>query len=100
MSEEEKKAIEDTKKKIKNTQEGLDKGEYYGERYNLEQEIKREVILLNLIDRLQIENERKNKIIDLLIDDFQLEGYLQFESKDDVLSYYNRRINLEEAKDE
>lgn len=45
--------------------------------------------------RLQNNNDRKDKIIDLLIDDLQQEGYLKFESKDDVLSYYNRRINLE-----
>ena len=53
MSEEEKEAIENTKKKIEATQKGLEEGRYYGERFNLEQDIKREQVLLNYIDKLQ-----------------------------------------------
>ena len=56
MSEEEKEAIENTKKKIEATQKGLEKGNYYGERFNLEQNIKREQTLLNYIEKLQKEN--------------------------------------------
>lgn len=58
MSEEEKQAIENTLIKIENTQKGLDKGNYYGERFNLEQEVKREQTLLNLINSLLIDNEK------------------------------------------
>lgn len=51
MSEEEQEAIKETKKKIESTQKGLKEGRYYGEQFNLEREIKREQILLNLIDK-------------------------------------------------
>lgn len=63
MSEQEKEAIENTKKKIEATQKGLEEGKYYGERFNLEQDIKREQVLLNYIDKLQKENEKLKELV-------------------------------------
>ena len=78
MTNEEKKAIEKTKKKIESTQKGLKEGRYYGEHFNLEREIKREQILLNLIDKLQKENSELKKM-DLTT--VYMKGFYDSESK-------------------
>lgn len=76
MTEEEKEEIENTKKKIETIQNGLKEGKYYGERFNLEQEIKREQTLLNLIDKLQKENQKKDKVIEEIKN--KLEEHIKF----------------------
>lgn len=78
MTNEEEKVIEETKKKIESTQKGLKEDKYYGEQFNLEREIKREQILLNLINRLQKENsELKNMDLTTVY----MKGFYDSESK-------------------
>lgn len=55
-SKEVKEAIELLHNEILSIKEGLEKGWYYGERYNLEQEIKKKETLLNYISELEEEN--------------------------------------------
>ena len=53
-----KEAIELLHNEILSIKEGLEKGWYYGERYNLEQEVKKKETLLNYISELEKENEK------------------------------------------
>lgn len=46
-------------------------------------------IILNLIDKLQ-------KVIDLIIDDFQMENYFVGMTNKEVREYYKKRKELEE----
>lgn len=84
MSEEEKKAIEEVKSYIEWVK---DRGT------NTDKDIE---IVLNLIDRLQKELDKKDKMIDLIIDDFQTEGYLKETTYEQVKKYYDNRNELKQ----
>lgn len=79
MSEEEKQAIEETKTRIEKTKQGLDKGWYFGERFYLEREIERYEIILNLIDRLQKENEENKNLLNKTINYISIKEGTDFE---------------------
>ena len=53
-------------------------------------------VLLNLIEKLQKENEELEKTIDLIIDDFQMENYFIGMTNKEVREYYKKRKELKE----
>ena len=53
-------------------------------------------IVLNYIDKLQEKNQVLEKIIDLIIDDFQIENYFVNMTNKEVREYYKKRKELKE----
>lgn len=53
-------------------------------------------LLLNYIDKLQEKNQVLEKIIDLIIDDFQIENYFVNMTNKEVREYYKKRKELKE----
>lgn len=50
----------------------------------------------NLISKLQADIEIKDKVIDLIIDDFQTEGYFKKMTYEQVKKYYDNRNELKQ----
>ena len=75
--------------------------EYIGENYffgkqgieNLKKDIN---VTLNYLNHLQKELDKKDKIIDLIIDDFQTEGYFKEMTYEQVKKYYDNRNELKQ----
>ena len=77
------------KNEILSIKEGLKKGWYYGERYNLEQEIKKKETLLNYISELEKDNKRYEK---------ELHGVLKYSIskhviRDKIEELYNTEVD-------
>lgn len=109
MTEEEEKAIEYFKEHIKYFKEQIKFIEtvdcdYYDEEYELyKNRVKQFEIILNLIERLKAESEKKDKIIDLILQDLMVCGGLDFidigksdgnfaEDKQKLKQHYERKV--------
>ena len=95
MTEEEQKAIEELKKdldiEIKECSSSNDYRHLSGLYLNGNVET-----ILNLISKLQADIEIKDKVIDLIIDDFQTEGYFKKMTYEQVKKYYDNRNELKQ----
>lgn len=93
MTEEEKKVIEN----IENSIECLSFPSYFGEgSFIMNIELNDLKIILNLISKQQSDIEIKDKVIDLIIDDFQTEGYFKKMTYEQVKKYYDNRNELKQ----
>lgn len=77
-SKEVKEAIELLHNEILSIKEGLEKGWYYGERYNLEQEIKKKETILNYISELEEENTNLKEMYIRTARNFDEKGKTEF----------------------
>ena len=55
-------------------------------------------IILNLIENQKAELEKKDKIIDLIVEDFQNDGYLKGMSREEILDHYQERLWLKKQR--
>ena len=54
--------------------------------------------LQNDIEIVLSELEKKDKIIDLIVEDFQNDGYLKGMSREEILDYYQERLWLKKQR--
>ena len=75
----------------------------YETRINLRNKTKEELILfvnegLETISKYETELKKKDEIIDLMVEDFQNEGYLKGMSREEILDYYQKRLWLNKQR--
>ena len=75
----------------------------YEARINLRNKTKEELILfvnegLETISKYETELKKKDEIIDLMVEDFQNEGYLKGMSREEILDYYQERLWLNKQR--